>query len=223
MSMRRFFLVVAGVASVAACSNSSARVADRLTPTPKATTHHSSHAARVAPSSPVPTPINACTGVASYSDALDLVQSGLVTLAIRGTITDEPQPSTDGGVTQNVAVSDYSVIAGSETNGPVQLIRETTANGSEPPVNLLPPGSYVLLLGVTENASTYYLADGYLGSFAIDGSDAVQRCPDYNNPGHPLQASTTTTLTSLADYLSQAIAASSTQPSTEPAPSAGSS
>ena len=223
MNIQRLLLVTAAAASLGACSSSGAQVTDRLTSTPKATNPHSSHVSRIVPSSPIPTPINACTGVGSYSDALDLVRSGLVSLAIRATITDEPQPSTDGGVTENVAVSDYTVIAGNETNGPVQLIRETTANGSEPPVNLLPQGSYVLLLGVTQNTSTYYLADGYLGSFSIDGSDAVQRCPDYNNPGHPLQAPTATTLTSLADYFSKAIAASSTPPSTEPAPSASTS
>lgn len=163
---------------------------------------------RVQPT-PAPTPINDCTGVTTDSQALSEVQGGFAMALISADVSGDPVQR--GANSQQVPLANVQVLGGVTPYGLPTSVLETGV-GSD---NLLPRGSYVLLLGgLGDNEGQYFLADGLEGSFAVDGNQATQRCPNYNDPSNILMATDSVSI----DQLTSEFAAAFKQDPESPMP-----
>lgn len=162
--------VVVALLLLSACG-SEGRTASTTTPSRTAVTE-------------LPTPHSSnflpCAGITGLSDAVQLVQDGLASLVVSASISADPGPVENNS--RLLKVESYTTVAGTAENGPLDQIEEASA----PDENLLPPGRYLLLLGVTPQVSTYFLSDGLRGSFALDGDSAFQRCANGADPSSPI-------------------------------------
>lgn len=165
---------------VAGCASSQSN-------TPRATDHDATSRTATASRSPVshkrpqvvvpaPGSLLACGDVSSDADAAQLVVQGEAEAFVKISITAAPGPVFDN--TRTLAVADYQVLAGSLSSGGLQQIQEADQSDT----NTLPPGAYAILVGATGTDGTYFLSDGVRGSFVLNGDDATQQCPDFDNP-----------------------------------------
>jgi hypothetical protein len=115
----------------------------------------------------------ACHGVRDSDAALDLVYGGDAVALVEATVTGPASTPTPPGHTGRVPVTDLALLSGDLANGVATDIEVSLGDSDSEP---LPPGRYVLLVGVTPSRGTYYLADGNSGSFVVQGSAAHQRC-----------------------------------------------
>lgn len=213
-------LLAAGVATLAlaGCASSATRAGGSA-----ATTDVSSAASSETPSptSSTPTPHSsnpflACDGISGLDVATTLVDDGRTVLVVTAQISE--QPTHEAELTNVVPLQSYSVQAGDETNGPVKEVQFEAAPGA----NLLPAGTYLLLLGATPTSSRYFLSNGLPGSFEQDGDNAYQRCPNYSDPSQPRTIQTgVTDVAQLADLFNQAIQTVNASSSSEPSSGSG--
>jgi hypothetical protein len=122
----------------------------------------------------------ACDGVQGAADAAGLVVGGEAVAAVLVTI-DEPAGRARFS-TRWVPVAAYTVVAGS-LDSRLSEVEEFVASGQDE--STLPPGEYLLLLGSAEAPGRYFLSDGLAGSFAVEGDEAFERCPNPDSPGSP--------------------------------------
>ena len=162
--------------------------------------------------SPSPTPHSSnpfvtCQGISGPKDAVDLVENGRTVLVVTTTITEPQIPKSE--LVNVTPVFDHTVLAGQESNGPLKEVEVTVAPGAI----LLPPGTYLLLLGSTAEPSRYFLSAGLVGSFVQEGQNAYQRCPNHYDTSHPLTVKDgVTDVSELSRLFEQAIATVSASP-----------
>lgn len=123
-------------------------------------------------------PLARCDGIRSESDASSLISAGESVALVKVQVSDDAGPVQVHA--RNVSVVSATLLAGGLPNGTVTTVEEAAVDES---TNVLPPGDYLILVGVTPTASTYFLSDAYRGSFVVDGDHAYQRCPDPSKPG----------------------------------------
>lgn len=138
-------------------------------------------------------------GVHNAEEAAYLVEAGQAVALVQATISQPPGRST--GIESRVQVDSYSLLAGQLPDGSVDGLLEASAAN-----NFLPAGTFMLLLGDAGESETYFVSDGLLGSFVVQGDNAYEQCPDYAHSGSTFLASSGVTIQSqLAALLASAI------------------
>jgi hypothetical protein len=124
---------------------------------------------------------------------------------VSATVTSDPVVDPKDDSAALVSLSEYDVLAGSETNGPVDSIWIAVPASRAGVV--LPQGKFILILAPVPNRpSTYIISDGVEGSFVIDGTEVTQRCANFDKPEDPLLAQNSVPLTVLQENVAKAIA-----------------
>lgn len=128
----------------------------------------------------LPSPPLECEGISDLATAQALIDGGEAVAFIAATITAQAGPVENSA--RLVPVEDFTLLAGQLPSGSVNQVQEGAATEK---TNILEPGSYLILVGVTAQESTYFLSAGRRGSFVVVDNDAYQRCPNYADPANP--------------------------------------
>lgn len=97
-------------------------------------------------------------------------------------VTIDSPPGDEQYSARVVPVASADLLAGALPHGGLKEIEEAAASNDD---NLLPAGSYLLLVGTTPTASRYFLSDGLRGSFVSENGVVSQRCTNTANPASP--------------------------------------
>jgi hypothetical protein len=196
---------------IASCANSPGTSGTAASPPSLGESPGSETVSRVA----IPPGLRLPCGVHNDLEAADLARHGGESVAlVQATITQGPLPPQDDQ--EIVPFASVQLLRGASPEGPISGVQIPTVGGS-----VLPPATYLLLLGDAGDHGTYFLSNGLRGSFVISGRSAREQCPDYDHPGHTLLADSGVTSTDqlvalLGNALSPGNGTTSLEPSGSP-------
>jgi hypothetical protein len=144
------------------------------------------------------------------AEAADLAQRGESVALVQATITQGPLPPQDGQ--EIVPFARVQLLGGDLPEGPVSGVQIPAVGG-----DVVPPGTYLLLLGDAGKHERYFLSNGLRGSFVVAARSAKEQCPDYDHPGRTVLADSGDTSTDhLVALLGRALGPSNGATSPEP-------